>query len=504
MSPAAAALLKRTLGSESEPDAQARRRRGPMRPGRLLPSRRRLSARGLARSFQSLDLAVLLAAALVSARAATDGPLLRAETGVVLPFLVCAFAAAGALRLVNAYAYNASERLHGHLGRVGLAFLAALLAGVVAVFLFSTWRTAPAVMIWAGSAFALVGVLHVWAWELTRLWRRDGRLTPNLVFVGATQNARKLIESALASREVAVLGVFDDRLDRAPATIHGVPVLGDTTALLTHRIMPAVDRIVITVTTSAQSRVRELIDRLRCLPNEITLFVDVEGAERRPQALSRVIDAPTAFLPGRNDGERRAQDKRVQDLVIAALGLVVAAPLMLLVALAVKLDSPGPVLFRQRRHGFNNEVITVWKFRSMRHEHADATAARQVVADDDRVTRVGRFIRRTSLDELPQIFNVLTGEMSIVGPRPHAIGMMTGDAEACRLVAEYAWRHRMKPGITGWAQINGSRGPVHTPEEVRRRVELDVEYIERQSLRLDLWIIMMTLPRLLGDKAAVR
>jgi exopolysaccharide biosynthesis polyprenyl glycosylphosphotransferase len=250
--------------------------------------------------------------------------------------------------------------------------------------------------------------------------------------------------------------------------------------------------------------VSQLVDRLRTLPNEVTLFVDVEGGERRAQTLSRITDAPITFLPGQQDRERRAFEKRLQDVVVAGLGLIVAAPLLLAVAVAVKLDSPGPVLFRQRRHGFNNEIITVWKFRSMRHETADATAARQVTAEDDRITRVGRFIRRTSLDELPQLFNVLRGEMSIVGPRPHAIGMMTGRAEASRLVAEYAWRHRIKPGITGWAQINGSRGPVHTAAEVRQRVALDIEYIERQSLRLDLWIILMTLPCLLGDRSAVR
>jgi lipopolysaccharide/colanic/teichoic acid biosynthesis glycosyltransferase len=132
-------------------------------------------------------------------------------------------------------------------------------------------------------------------------------------------------------------------------------------------------------------------------------------------------------------------------------------------------------------------------------------AARQVVADDERVTRVGRFIRKFSLDELPQLFNVLKGEMSLVGPRPHAIGMKTGEVESAKLVAEYAWRHRMKPGVTGWAAVKGSRGPVHTAEEVRRRVELDVEYIERQSVLLDLYILTLTLPCLLfGDREAVR
>jgi lipopolysaccharide/colanic/teichoic acid biosynthesis glycosyltransferase len=177
---------------------------------------------------------------------------------------------------------------------------------------------------------------------------------------------------------------------------------------------------------------------------------------------------------------------------------------MLLLAVAVRLDSPGPALFRQRRHGFNNEEIVVWKFRSMRTEAADPHARRQVSADDDRVTRLGRLIRRTSLDELPQILNVLKGEMSLVGPRPHAVGMTTGDVESARLVAEYAHRHRMKPGMTGWAAIQGSRGPVDTPELVRRRVALDVEYIERQSFWLDIYIMAMTLPCLLGDRQAVR
>jgi len=162
------------------------------------------------------------------------------------------------------------------------------------------------------------------------------------------------------------------------------------------------------------------------------------------------------------------------------------------------------VFFRQRRHGFNNEEILVWKFRSMRTEASDATASRQVTAGDDRVTRVGRFIRKTSIDELPQLLNVLKGEMSLVGPRPHAVGMKTGETESARLVAEYAHRHRMKPGMTGWAAIHGSRGPVDTPDLVRRRVALDIEYIERQSFWLDLYILAMTIPCLLGDRATVR
>jgi lipopolysaccharide/colanic/teichoic acid biosynthesis glycosyltransferase len=196
--------------------------------------------------------------------------------------------------------------------------------------------------------------------------------------------------------------------------------------------------------------------------------------------------------------------KRAQDLTLSIGGVIALAPLMGAIAIAIKLDSPGPIFFRQRRHGYMNEEIVVWKFRSMRVETTDHKAIRQVSADDDRVTRVGRLIRKTSLDELPQIFNIITGEMSIVGPRPHAIGMLSGGAEASKLVETYAHRHRIKPGLTGWAAVNGSRGPVDTAEDVRRRVALDLEYVERQSFWLDASIILKTVPCLLGDSETVR
>jgi lipopolysaccharide/colanic/teichoic acid biosynthesis glycosyltransferase len=151
-----------------------------------------------------------------------------------------------------------------------------------------------------------------------------------------------------------------------------------------------------------------------------------------------------------------------------------------------------------------NEEIVVWKFRSMRTEATDHTASRQVSADDDRITRVGKFIRKTSLDELPQLLNVIHGEMSLVGPRPHAIGMLAGGADASKLVETYAHRHRIKPGLTGWAAVQGSRGPVETAEAVQRRVALDLEYMERQSILLDLAIMLKTAPALLGDAEAVR
>jgi len=476
-------------------------RRGPMRPAKLAPVRRRISGRVLARRLRQADLTALAAAtAWVLSRA--HGGLLAVTLGEAGPEILGALAAAAALKAAQTYDLGPRETLWPHLLKTAAA---TALGGVLALAGSAAGFVAPAEAgLFELSLVSGLSVLHAFDWMLVRRWRKAGRLTPNVVVVGATPNAQKLIEAAMASREVAVLGVFDDRASRIPPSIHGVPVLGDTKALMTHKLIPFVDRIVITVAPSAQTRVRELMERLKLLPNAVTLFMDMEGVDAQRAALSRLTEAPLTQVSGERAEDGRETAKRAQDLVFGVLALLAAAPIMAATALAVRLDSPGPIFFRQRRHGFNNEVINVWKFRSMRHDAADATAARQVSADDDRVTRVGKVIRRLSLDELPQLFNVLGGEMSLVGPRPHAIGMKTDGAEAAAFVAEYAWRHRMKPGITGWAQINGSVGALETAEQVRRRVALDVDYIERQSFWLDLYILIMTLPALLGDKTSVR
>ena len=479
-------------------------RRGPMRPDQLTPTRSRLQGWTLGVIFRACDLvAVALAVALVG--------LVEWRTGAaggltdLAPLAVAGAALMWSLGATRAYGLGHSEGLGRHLIRVTAGFgLAGLLLGALVLAFKPAPQMISTLAAWFGVTFLLLWGLHGLWWGRVRRWRQVGRLTPNIVVVGATAAAQRLIASALKSHEVAVLGIFDDRLDRAPKRIEGVPVLGDTDALLNHRIMPFVDRVVIAVPSLARSRVSQLVQRLSVLPNDVMLLVDFDNAAARSAALSRLADAPLAQMAGQPGDERRALVKRVQDLVIGITALIVFAPVLAAVAMAIKLDTRGPIIFRQRRHGFNNEEILVWKFRSMRVEATDATASRQVSAGDDRVTRVGRFIRMTSLDELPQLLNVLKGEMSLVGPRPHAVGMKTGETESARLVAEYAHRHRMKPGMTGWAAIKGSRGPVDTAELVRRRVALDIEYIERQSFWRDLYIMAMTIPCLLGDVKSVR
>ncbi|ODT85733.1 exopolysaccharide biosynthesis polyprenyl glycosylphosphotransferase [Phenylobacterium sp. SCN 70-31] len=481
----------------ARPDTEATgaARRGPFRPERLQPVRSRISGSGLARLFQAGDALALILASWIAGAAMSLPPVMWLGAPMLALVLLVA---------TGAYSMNMRERLRRRFGRLLIAAGAAGGgAGAVCGLLDPTFP-AIACATWAAAAAAALMFTHMaWGAVLGRL-RARGLLTPNLVVVGGTPAAQRLIRRALRTRDVNILGVFDDRRDRVGPDVHGVPVLGKTADLIDHRILPFVDRIVITVPPRAGPRIAQLLERLAPVPNPISLLLDEDDEDAQSRAMGRIADFDLMHVSGATERSGYLLAKRILDLALSLGALVALAPVMAAVAFAIKLDSPGPVFFRQKRHGLMNEEITVWKFRSMRTEASDHRAARQVTADDDRVTRVGRFIRRTSLDELPQLFNIVTGEMSVVGPRPHAIGMLSGGAEASKLVETYAHRHRIKPGLTGWAAVNGSRGPVDTAADVRRRVALDLEYVERRSFWLDLSIILRTAPCLLGDSGAVR
>lgn len=479
----------------SEDLAPSGHRRGPLRPDRLQSVRTRVSGAGLARLFQFGDAMALLLASFVADQIyplpntlAFGGPL------IALALLVA----------TGAYAMSARERSRRRFGRLLIAAAAAGGVSGTICGLMDPAFPALACALWFAAASIALTTTHI-AWgETIRRLRRKGLLTPNLIIVGATPAAERLIRRAMRTRDVNILGIFDDRGARVGPEIRGVPVLGKTSDLIDHRILPFVDRIVITVPPKASARVAQLIQSLAPIPNPISLLLEDADDDHEAQALGRIADFDLMQVTGPVQRSGYLAAKRTLDLALSIAGVIALAPIMATIALAIRLDSPGPIFFRQKRHGYMNEEIVVWKFRSMRVEASDFKAARQVTADDDRITRVGRFIRKTSLDELPQIFNIITGEMSIVGPRPHAIGMLSGGAEASKLVETYAHRHRIKPGLTGWAAVNGSRGPVDTAEDVRRRVALDLEYMERQSFWLDLAIILRTAPCLLGDSEGVR
>lgn len=479
--------------------------RGPLRPDTLRSVRVRRARRLASHTFYGVDAVAVAVLTIGTVLWAAGGSLLAATVAQAGPFVVGAVLLPYLLASSGAYLLERCQRWTYQVAQVmAVAFVSGLVVLILATVLRSPEPAVRAALWWTVLAATGLAALHTLWFVLVRRWRRLHWLTPNIVLVGATAHAEQLINEAIARRHINVLGIFDDRLNRSPLTVLGVPVLGDTEALLTHRILPHLDEIVITVDPSAATRVRAIMARLAPLPNPVRMLIDQDEATAQAAAVAHLGDAPLAPVGRPIDPDRKAVAKRVQDLVVGIPMLVLASPLLVLAALAVRLDSPGPIFFKQHRHGFNNEEILVWKFRTMRHDAADSRAERQVSAGDDRVTRVGRILRKTSVDELPQLLNVIRGEMALVGPRPHAIGMKTGEVQSAQLVAEYAHRHRIKPGLTGWAAVNGSRGPLQSPSDVKRRVALDVEYIERQTLWLDLKILALTGPRLLGDRSAVR
>ena len=254
-----------------------------------------------------------------------------------------------------------------------------------------------------------------------------------------------------------------------------------------------VDLVIFSLPISAEDRILQMLKKLWVLPVDIRLAAHTNKLQFRPRSYSYIGSVPVLDVFDRPIADWDVVMKWLFDKLIGGLMLVCALPVMALIALAIKLESRGPVLFKQKRYGFNNDLIEVYKFRSMYADAADATASKLVTKDDPRVTRVGRFIRKTSLDELPQLFNVvLKGNLSLVGPRPHAVNAKAEARLYDEAVDGYFARHRVKPGITGWAQINGWRGETDTHEKIQQRVEHDLYYIENWSVLFDLYILART------------
>jgi Undecaprenyl-phosphate glucose phosphotransferase len=351
------------------------------------------------------------------------------------------------------------------------------------------------------SAFFFAGLAaliaeRVFLRAVVRGWARQGRLDRRTIVVGADQNGEQLVQALKTQddSDIAVLGVFDDRNDdRALDACAGSPKLGKVDDIVEFARRTRVDLVLFALPISAETRILEMLKKLWVLPLDIRLSAHTNKLRFRPRSYSYLGEVPTLDVFEAPITDWDLVMKWLFDHVVGALVLLLALPVMGLVALAIRLDSRGPVLFRQKRFGFNNERVDVFKFRSLYHHQADPMAAKVVTKDDPRVTRVGRFIRRTSLDELPQLFNVVfKSNLSLVGPRPHAVQGKLQSRLFDEAVDGYFARHRVKPGITGWAQINGWRGEVDTDEKIQKRVEFDLYYIENWSVLFDLFILLKT------------
>ncbi len=353
--------------------------------------------------------------------------------------------------------------------------------------------------IWFIGTFILFGIERMIILTLFQQLMVRGVFLQNAVILGATENGQRLAEYLLQHQDIrsGVVGFIDDRIGRLPKTLVNLPLLGNSQDLEQLIRDEKVTQVLVAIPWSAENRMDYIIRELRRLPVNVLLVPDMVAFRHSHNRITEV-----ANLPMFNASEVPLRGwspffKRLEDMLISSLALIMLSPIMLLVALAIKLDSPGPVLFKQKRYGYNNRLIEVYKFRSMHQHQADANADKQTVRGDSRITRVGRFIRKTSLDELPQLFNVFGGSMSMVGPRPHATATKAAGILFEEAVKEYTSRHRVKPGITGLAQINGYRGETDTLEKIEKRVEFDLEYIENWSVWFDLYILFRTVPAVL-------
>jgi Undecaprenyl-phosphate glucose phosphotransferase len=351
------------------------------------------------------------------------------------------------------------------------------------------------------SAFFVIGLAMLVAERLflrtlVRGWARQGRLDRRTIIVGSDENGERLVR-ALKNQDdsdIHVLGVFDDRNDtRALETCAGSPKLGKVDDIVEFARRTRVDLVLFALPISAETRILEMLKKLWVLPVDIRLSAHTNKLRFRPRSYSYIGNVAVLDVFDKPIADWDVVMKWLFDKIVGSLALVCALPIMAIIAIAIKLDSRGPVLFKQKRYGFNNELIEIYKFRSMYVEQSDADAKKLVTVGDPRVTRVGRFIRKTSLDELPQLFNVVFfGDLSLVGPRPHALQAKAENRLYYEAVDGYFARHRVKPGLTGWAQIHGWRGETDSQEKIQQRVEHDLHYIENWSILLDLYIVAHT------------
>ena len=320
--------------------------------------------------------------------------------------------------------------------------------------------------------------------------RAQGRNTRTVAFAGVDSAMKKMADhiTQMPWLGLNVMGAFDDRmLDRL--VVGDVKLIGNLQALLDMARSGQIDIVYITLPMHAERRIIQVIEDLADTTASVYLVPDLFVFSLYKARWVTVGGMPVVSTFESPFYGTESWLKRVEDVLLASLILLLVSPLLLLIAAGVKWSSPGLVIFKQRRYGLKGEVVEVWKFRSMT-VCDDGERVEQAKKNDMRVTRFGAFLRRTSLDELPQFFNVLQGTMSIVGPRPHAV---THNEQYRKLIRGYMLRHKVKPGITGLAQVNGWRGETDTLDKMKKRVECDLEYIQNWSLWLDIKIIWKTI-----------
>ena len=381
-------------------------------------------------------------------------------------------------------------------GTLGFFFLIFWLDGLIPFDLidrFAIWG----VLCLAGLSAGRLG-LQLWV----RNGIRSGLFRLRIVLVGRPNSVLAYLRrfATIGPNKPSLLAVVLTSGDPAHFTVRGVPVINieDDLSPIWQNAHP--DEILIALPSQANLERSNVIEKFRRYAANIRLLPELPFASfATNDALHVIAGLPTVTIcePPLNGWESIA--KRIEDRVLSALAIIAFLPVMALICLAIKLTSSGPVVFRQMRHGFNHQEFAVYKFRTMRHAPEKGESTAQTTRNDPRVTAVGRLLRRTSLDELPQLFNVLKGDMSLVGPRPHAV---VHNNEFQNLVDDYLCRHRVKPGITGWAQVNGNRGELTSLEKIRERIALDNYYVNNVSVMFDIQILLKTVGLIISGQNA--
>ncbi|OIQ00272.1 MAG: undecaprenyl-phosphate glucose phosphotransferase [Zetaproteobacteria bacterium CG2_30_46_52] len=370
---------------------------------------------------------------------------------------------------------------------------------VVVLLLFLGWGTKNiegysrlVIASWLILTPILLSIAHVAQRLILRWLRKKGRNSRRAVIVGAGDLGIKLAHRIQEAdwMGLTLVGFFDDDLEKENTNVLNVPVLGKTKDVYTFVRAEGIEHVYLALPMRSEEMMKQVFDQLQDTTASMFLVPDLFIFELLGARELDVAGLPAFALCETPLTGPYGMIKRIEDIVIASLILLMIWPLLVGIAVAIKLTSKGSILFKQRRYGLHGEKINVYKFRSMTVCENDETVIRQASVGDARVTRLGAFLRRTSLDELPQFINVLQGRMSVVGPRPHAVAH---NEQYRKLIKGYMWRHKVKPGITGWAQINGWRGETDTLDKMEKRVEFDIDYIQRWSVWLDLKIVFLTI-----------
>jgi Undecaprenyl-phosphate glucose phosphotransferase len=353
------------------------------------------------------------------------------------------------------------------------------------------------VLIWFICALSAVSVSRLMAAHVYRRRQAAGLHMRRLAICSSVRSVERLEQFLERWHELGppseqMVGIFLDKPDalNGRLTTWRHLVRGSVDDLLRAAERDLIDNTLVIIPSRGCDNMEPLIQKLRAVSMDVDLLAGEVDPVWANRPVGKIAGLPVMRIMRRPLDEAQVLQKRALDIVVALAALVFLAIPMLFIALAIKWNSPGPVIFRQYRHGFNNKPFQVWKFRTMYNAPDEDGNVPQARRNDPRVTPVGAILRRRSLDELPQLINVLRGEMSIVGPRPHAC---EHNDQFAKLIDSYLARHRIKPGITGWAQVHGYRGETDTVEKMRKRVEYDLYYADNWSIRLDLKIMFMTL-----------